>query len=86
MTGPYLAGSRWIFFVPEACADHGVSHTVAPKLLLSAGFEVNDGQPGLIEGFCQGHVLLPAWKVVRSSLRVSVCSQHSQDCLSISVY
>lgn len=58
--GPHLAGSRWIFFVPETCADHGVSHAVAPELLLPAGLEVDDGQPGLVEGFCQGHVLLPA--------------------------
>lgn len=56
---PHLARSRRVLLVSEPGADHGVADPVAPELLLPAGLEVDDGQAGLIQRFCQGDVLLP---------------------------
>lgn len=54
-----LACSRWVLSVSEPSTDHGVSDTVAPEFLLPTGLEVNYRQAGLIQGFCQRHVLFP---------------------------
>lgn len=55
----YLTGCRGVLGVSEPGTDHGVPHAVAPELLLPAGFEIDDGQTGLIQSFCQRDVLLP---------------------------
>lgn len=58
--GVALAGGRRVLFVSKPGTDHRVPDAVAPELLLSTGFKVDDGQTSLVQSLGQRHVLLPS--------------------------
>lgn len=54
-----LAGGGRALCVSEPSTDHGVPHSVTPKLLLFAGLMVNDGESSLVQRLSQRHVFFP---------------------------